>query len=74
MAHHHPIGRTIHMEDKHPIVTITLNKAIGEQNAEALVHQRHQPIPPQHQVQRAHEILAVVMISTFEAKKHFIRG
>ena len=68
MAHHHPIGRTIHMEDKHPIVTITLNKAIGEQNAEALVHQRHQPIPPQHQVQRAHEILAVVMISTFEAK------
>ena len=68
MAHPHPMGRTIHMEDKHPIVTITLNIVIGEQNAGALVHQRHQPIPPQHQVQRAHEILAVVMISTFDAK------
>ena len=67
MAQHHPIRRTIHMEDKHPIVTTPPNKVIGWQNAGALVHQRHQPILPQHQVQRAHEILVAEIISTFKA-------
>ena len=50
------------------MVTTPPNKVIGRQNAGVLVHQRHQRIPPQHQVQRAHELRVVEMISTFGAK------
>ena len=64
---HHSRVRTIHMVHHQPIVIITLNRMIGEQNAGALVHQRRRATHPEHHDQKAHGILVVEMISTFEA-------
>ena len=71
MAHQHPIANTnlkvMATITLDPIATITLKKVTGKQNAEALVHQRLRATRPQHHDQRAHGILVVEMIFTFEA-------